>query len=77
MQPGGDVIPNFTDFDTTSVGGPTRRRTKPTRMNISSTKGSPYDIALVQAICMTQIAEAVKGKGMSMNRCLKLWVDRE
>ena len=45
-------------------------------MNISSNKGSTYDVALVQAICMTQIAEAVKGKRMSLNRGLKLWGKR-
>ena len=65
VQPVGDVIP--------SPGRPARRKTQPTRMNISSNKGSTYDVALVQAICMTQIVEVVKGKRMSLNRGLKLW----
>ena len=42
-------------------------------MNISSNKGTSYDITLVQVICMAQIAEAVKGKRMSLNKGLKLW----
>ena len=45
-------------------------------MNISSNKGSTYDHAMVQAICMTQIAEAVKGKRLSLNRGLRIWGER-
>ena len=45
-------------------------------MNISSNKGSTYYVPLVQAICMTQIAKAVTGKRMSLNRGLKLWGER-
>ena len=57
VQPGGDALPELTDFDTSGAGRPTRMRTKPTRMNISSNKGSTHGIALVQAIYMTQITE--------------------
>ena len=77
VQPGGDVIPNIPNSDlATSEGRPTRRRNQPTRMNISSNKGNSYDITLVQAICMTQIAEAVKGKRVSLNKGLKLWGEK-
>ena len=69
VQPGVDAIPDIPNSDiVTSEGRPTRRRNQPTRMNISSNKGNSYDISLVQAICMTQIAEVVKGKRMSLNK---------
>ena len=51
VQPGGDVIPSSPEpvHAILSVR-PARRRTQPTRINISSNKGSTYDVALVQAI---------------------------
>lgn len=39
-------------------------------------KGRTYVIALVQAICMTQIAETTKGERISMKRGLKLWYEQ-
>ena len=77
VQPGGDVIPNISNSDlTTGEGRPIRSRNQPKRMNISSNKGNSYDIALVQAICLMQIAEAVKAKRMSLNKGLKLWGEK-
>ena len=64
-KPGGDVIFKPLEPDSTSVGRPTRKRFQATRMNIFSNKGGTYDVALVQALCMTQTADA-NDKRLSM-----------
>ena len=76
LQPGGDVVTDSFQSESNNSGRPVRNRKQLTRMNISSKKGNTYDLALVQAICLAQIAEVVKGKRFSLNRRIKLWGER-
>ena len=76
VQLGGDVISEPVQPENDNIARPTRNRTQVTRIKIASNKGSTYDHAMVQAMYMTQIAEAAKGKRLSLNMGLKLWSER-